>query len=157
MKTAEKIARKIHDDICFYYLCDSDFEQVITTFELLKTCVKPALRYRLFVFIIITYARAFTKNEGNNNKHTLDKKIIPSEYRDLHNEIMNYRNKIIAHTDVKYRNPHLSKFGMAVKGVYYENYQDLIIHKPVYKMVKIIAGKLLDKVVKAKCELEKYD
>lgn len=156
MKTQLQKNHKLHEEACFYILCAGDFDQVISTFNLLKICVKPELRYRLLVFIIISYARPFTKNRGKLGVHKLTKKIVPSACRKLHDEIMYYRDKIIAHKDIDYLNPRLSNIGMVFKGVYYDDYKKLILQKPVLKMVEVITGNLALKIRKTLAALEMW-
>lgn len=156
MEIKQTKLQKLHDDICFYFLCSSDFEQVITTFELLKTCVDSQLRYRLFVFIIISYARPFTQNRGNVKSHSLKKTIVPTVYRKLHDEVIEYRDRVVAHTDVDFRNPHLGEIGMFLKHISNDTYQALLLNKPVLNMVETITGNLAMKIAKARVNLERY-
>lgn len=52
----------------------------------------------LFFSSLIFYGKCFTEAEGRGTK--LEREILPIDYRDKHDQIMNYRNTIAAHSGI---------------------------------------------------------
>mgnify|MGYP001563271340 CR=1 FL=1 len=95
----------------FYRLYDIDLDSALHTLNILRRYKRPDIRNVLLRDIIITYARPFSGNKGNNiPKHTLTLKFVPLEQRNLHAELMNLRKQLFAHTDLTYRNPRIANW-----------------------------------------------
>src|SRR4051812_48936678 len=59
-----------------------------------------------FQSAIIAYARPFTRADGILKKqHKLDGKYVPSDCLALHQRLINIRNQILAHSDLKPKDP----------------------------------------------------
>ena len=68
-------------------------------------------------YAIIAYLRPFTLCKGidNKKKRPLSIEDVPEKHRNLHSKLLDYRDCIIAHTDLDFRNPKLVKHGMTMK------------------------------------------
>ena len=95
----------------FYRLYDMDFDSALHTLKILKRYKRLDIRNALLRDITVTYARPFFGNKGDNiSNHILSLKFIPSRQRNLHNELMNLRKQLFAHTDLTYRNPRIANW-----------------------------------------------
>ena len=73
-----------------------------------------------FSFALIKYARPFKKSNGVTNKrHSLPESYVPSEYKELHSEIIKTRDKILAHKDLDIFEPTYSN-GIISQNIVYE-------------------------------------
>lgn len=59
--------------------------------------------------MIVSYARPFSGNRaGHLRKHKLQAERVPDEYKWLHEDLLQLRNELIAHTDLLRRNPRVN-------------------------------------------------
>ena len=67
----------------------------------------------------MTYARPFSVNRGNKHrKHQLALKHVPRQAKALHSRLLELRNSQFAHTDLKFHNPKVARFGTKEKPWY---------------------------------------
>ena len=73
---------------------------------MLKTYEQLNLRFLIVRDAIISYARPFSDNNGILlKKWKLPEKFIPKKYKDLHKELINMRDRVIAHSDMDFIDP----------------------------------------------------
>ena len=109
-------------DICeeeyvFYNLATADFYEASGCLNTIKQYKRGLTSTTMVKNAIIAYSRPFMPCRGIHiQEHRLkSKKVVPKEYRSLHKKVLQYRNRIIAHTDLAFRNPKLVKYGMMIK------------------------------------------
>jgi len=69
--------------------------------------------------VAVTYARPFSVNRGVEiPKHQLPIRHVPKTARALHKELLDLRNWQFAHTDLKFHDPKVARFGTAAKPWY---------------------------------------
>ena len=69
------------------------------------------VRYCLLRSVIVSYSRPFSSNRGRvHRSHKLAMRFVPNELRSLHQELIDLRMRLFAHTDFSYRRPELAKF-----------------------------------------------
>jgi hypothetical protein len=100
----------------FYNLATADLDEAAGCLDAIKKYKRGLTRTTMVKNAIIAYSRPFMECKGTNNKiHRLKIKVVPKEYRTLHKKVLQYRNRIIAHTDLVFRNPKLVKYGIMMK------------------------------------------
>jgi hypothetical protein len=93
----------------FHNLAIADFNEASGCLNAIKQYKRGLTSTTMVKNAIIAYSRPFTKCRG---KRCLDKKVIPKGYISLHEKVLQYRNRIIAHTDLGFINPKLVKCGI---------------------------------------------
>ena len=95
----------------FYRLYSIDFDSTKHALRVLKRYSCKDVRYCLLRDIVVSYVRPFSINKGKNiPKHTLTKKVVPKELHPLHDELVDLRNQLFAHTDYEYIRPKAANF-----------------------------------------------
>lgn len=103
--------RTYPEECVFYKLYDGDFIVAQNSIELLSDSKELRLKYILLRDIVISYARPFSINRGIEvSKHSLGSKFIPPKHKNLHNELIDLRDQLFAHTDLSYRKPKVADF-----------------------------------------------
>lgn len=97
----------------FYRICTGDIQECVKTLEMLEHATSESMRVALIKASIVSYARPFSGNQSvykhENKKLRLDKKYIPKNFIETHDRAIELRDKLIAHSDIPYRNPELLK------------------------------------------------
>jgi hypothetical protein len=102
---------KVFEQYKFYRLYDHDFDAAIHTLKIQKRYRRPDVRNALLRDIIVTYTRPFSISKGDKiHRHILPAKFVPSQLRKLHNELLDLRNQLFAHTDLIYKNPRVANW-----------------------------------------------
>ena len=90
----------------FYRLYSIDFDTTRHTLRVLKRYRRQDVRVSILRDIVVSYARPFSGNRGENTRnHQLVKKFVPVEFRALHEELLRLRCEQFAHTDRTYYKP----------------------------------------------------
>lgn len=97
----------------FYRLCAGDIQECVKSLEMLSDAVSVRMRVVLVKASIVSYARPFSGNEPlyRKGRWRLDKKYVPNEFCHVHEQAIEYRNKLIAHSDIPHRSPELLMSG----------------------------------------------
>ena len=97
---------KLIEQYKFYRLYRMDFEQAINTLKIIRRYKKKDVRFSLLRSFVISYACPFSGNQGKLNKnHKLKVTFVPKAQRKLHNELVDLRMQLFAHTDLSFLNP----------------------------------------------------
>ena len=100
----------------FYNLAVADLNEASGCLNAIKQYKRGLTSTTMVKNAIIAYSRPFTKCRGIYNKmHRLPIEVVPENHRDLHNKVLHYRDCIIAHTDLDFKNPKLVKYGIMMK------------------------------------------
>jgi len=103
----------------FLRLYSIDLDTALFTIRILKRYRRDDVRFILLRDLAVAYARPFSGNEGRLiSKHKLQAKHVPSASKELHKELLRLRNEQFAHTDLKFYNPKVARFGSATKPWY---------------------------------------
>ena len=122
---------------------------------ILKRYRRKDVRYCLLRDIIVSYSRPFSGNKGETiPKHVLTKKVVPKHFRTLHDELIDARNQLFAHTDFTYRRPKAANwstperkwFPMSFRGYDYDKL-DLRIPE-IEVLVKSVEDNLHEEITK---------
>lgn len=90
----------------FLKLYSVDLGMVKHILRVLRRYRRKDVRYCLLRDMVVSYCRPFSGNKGDKIlKHKLNKKVVPKDRRPLHDELVNLRNRLFAHTDYTYRQP----------------------------------------------------
>lgn len=141
----------------FLRLYDIDFEMALRTIAILKRYRKKDVKYALLRDIVTTYARPFTESKGfkiNTDRHGV--KFQNDDMKNLHDELMDIRMQIFAHTDLTYRHPKVANwssdsqkwFPMSFRAFDYNNLISRV--EEIKKLIKYVRQQLKEKL--AKCE-----
>jgi hypothetical protein len=88
-----------------------DMNTALGTLKMLKRYRRDDIKVALLRDIAVIYSRPFSGNRGKTGKHFLsEKKYVPVEYRDLHDKLLDLRNKQFAHTDALFHDPKFMKW-----------------------------------------------
>lgn len=95
----------------FLRLHSVDMDTALSTLKMLKRYRRDDIKVALLRDISVIYSRPFSGNRGKTGKHYLsEKKFVPSEYKDLHDRLLDLRNKQFAHTDAVFHDPKFMKW-----------------------------------------------
>jgi hypothetical protein len=95
----------------FLRLHSIDMNTAIGTLKMLKRYRRDDIKVALLRDISVIYSRPFSGNRGKTCKNFLsEKKYVPIEYRDLHDKLLDLRNKEFAHTDAIFHDPKFMKW-----------------------------------------------
>lgn len=134
--------KKTFEQYQFIRLWEHDVNLAFYTLKILKRYKKDDVRNALLRDIIVTYARPFSSSKGKEiKKHKLSLKFVPSQKRNLHNELIDLRNQLFAHTDLQYKNPkvgkwdfgHYKMYPMSFKGFDYKK-----LHRKIDEITNLI-------------------
>lgn len=106
----QQIIEKYH----FYRLYYIDMDLAQHSLRVLKRYRLKDVRFCLLRDIVVSYARPFTGNKGEKiPRHTLTQRVVPKHLRPLHEELIDARNQLFAHTDLTYRRPKSANWSTA--------------------------------------------
>ncbi len=88
-----------HDKTAMYALSVGDLVKARCYLQHLHLEQPNTLRQAILEAAIIAYARPFTPNRYPHGKHYLASGVVPVDARQLHDEIIELRDRVIAHTD----------------------------------------------------------
>lgn len=96
----------------FHYLTLIDMGRVLSSLELLQSETNKSLQEALFRDAVVCYAKAFSGNRNLAGKRVLrmDESFVPSELVCAHREVLNLRDKIVAHVDLDNQAPLVDVF-----------------------------------------------
>lgn len=96
------------DDIEYRFLrlYSIDLQMARQTLALLQRYRRTDVRYALFRDAVVAYARPFSGNRDPSGKsHRLGCQLVPKAHRSLHDDLLNLRMQLFAHTDFAVRQP----------------------------------------------------
>ena len=101
----------------FHDFAAADLDEASGCLEAMKRHKRGLTSTTMVKYATIAYSRPFSECRGidNKKKHLLSIEVVPKDYRTLHKKVLEYRNRIIAHTDLNSRNPKLVKCGIMIK------------------------------------------
>ena len=126
----------------FFRLCSIDLDTAKHILRVLKRYRRKNVRYCILRDLVVTYCRPFSGNRGIEiKKHTLPNKFVPQHLRSLHDELIDFRNRLFSHTDFTYRGPKVLNwstesykwFPMQFRGFDYDK-----LDKRVAKITKLV-------------------
>jgi hypothetical protein len=113
MKTQARLSLE-KEQYCFYRLYSLDLDDAKHILRLLKRYRRKDVRHYLLMDLVVTYCRPFSGSRGDKiSRHVLCLRIVPKDLRPLHNELLNLRNQLFAHTDLTYRRPRVVNWSTA--------------------------------------------
>lgn len=145
----------------FLRLYSIDFDTAKHILRVLKRYRRKDVRYCILRDLIVTYCRPFSGNKGDKmTKHTLTAKVVPKELRPLHNELLNIRNQLFAHTDYTYRQPKVINwstdtykwFPMQFRGFDYDKLDKRV--PEILKLVQSVESNLQTRIDKIEDNIE---
>lgn len=90
----------------FLRLYSIDLQIARQTLALLRRYRRIDVRYALLRDAVVAYARPFSGNRDPSGKsHRLPRQLVPKAHRPLHDDLLNLRNQLFAHTDFAARRP----------------------------------------------------
>jgi hypothetical protein len=102
------------EEYYFYRLYSIDLDSTKHSLRVIQRYRRKDVRYCLLRDIIVSYARPFSGNKGQDiSKHTLTRRVVPKRLWPLHDELINLRNELFAHTDYTYRRPKVVNWSTA--------------------------------------------
>ena len=95
----------------FLRLYSIDFDMARAALRLLSEEPSQAVQFALFRDFVVTYARPFSGNRGpSGSNDSLSPKHVPVAFREVHQALMDLRDRLFAHTDFEARDPMVAKF-----------------------------------------------
>ena len=95
----------------FYRLYSIDLDDSKHILRVLKRYRRKDVRYCFLRDLVVSYCRPFSGNKGKKiSKHVLIKKVVHKGMRTLHDEMVELRNQLFAHTDYTYRQPKVANW-----------------------------------------------
>ncbi|PCJ40657.1 MAG: hypothetical protein COA71_10460 [SAR86 cluster bacterium] len=95
----------------FLRLHPVDMNTALGTLKMVKRYRRDDIKVALLRDIAVINSRPFSGNRDKTGKNFLsEKKYVPAEYRDLHDRLLDLRNKQFAHTDAIFHDPKFMKW-----------------------------------------------
>ncbi|MDH4203250.1 MAG: hypothetical protein OEV87_10195 [Phycisphaerae bacterium] len=101
---------EIVEKYCFYQLAEGDLILSKSFLKAIDENTEKKITNALIQCTILSYCRPFKECRGVYRKYRLSKKFIPNNLKQIHQEMIHYRDKVFAHTDVELRNPKLIRW-----------------------------------------------
>lgn len=128
------------EQYCFYRLYSIDLNTVRHSLRMLKRYRRQDVRTIILRDIMIGYARPFSSNKGRLIKgHCLKANCVPNHLRSLHEDIIEARNQMLAHTDYDFRNPQVARWPSAKGSIYPMSFRSDHIERFDKRVVQIEA------------------
>lgn len=125
---------------CFLRLYSIDLDTAKKAIPVLRRYRKKDVQVALFRDIAVIYARPFSVNNGREiPKHQLPLAHVPKSERALHKELIDLRNSQFAHTDLKFHNPRVARFGTKDKPLYPMSFKSFDYRRLLDRLPKIEA------------------
>jgi hypothetical protein len=110
----------------------------------------PRLRMPLMRDAIVSYGALFHESRGRvSRRFTLDATLIPSALRSTHDEVCEHRDVIVAHCDLRPRDPHVAPFGIILRGAGFYEKDYLQLRASFKDLVEAVLANLGDYRTKA--------
>jgi hypothetical protein len=149
------------DRLALAHLSLIDIQRVQRGIEHIRGSDDKYMKDVLFRDAVISYAKPFRDNRHSDGSRGLriSDKCIPKELREVHEEILALRDKLIAHTDMTILSPRIEKredelgnnYSMIVSG--YDTIHREHLIDPLLALAKAVYGGLLD----TRSDQTKYD
>ncbi len=134
MGEGEKVAKDYIKQMECYRLFSSDMNDAFHGLKMLRKYKRGDIRYCLIQMVVVSYARPFSSNkvlgEQKKGRYDLKKEIhVPQALWSFHEEVIEMRNQVFAHTDHSFRKPKIANwsndeqgmfFPMVARGFYYD-------------------------------------
>ena len=142
---------------CFLRLYSIDLDTAAKAIPVLRRYKRADVQVALLRDIAVTYARPFSVNRGNEiPKHQLPLTHVPKSARALHKELIDLRNSQFAHTDLKFHDPKVARFGTKQKPWYPMSFKSFDHHRLLHRLAEIEAlVKAVEQSVNA--EVQRYE
>lgn len=142
-----------HDNqLALAHLALIDMERVQISIEYLRNANEKDLKDALFRDAVVSYAKPFLNNRYSDGTKGLciSKNHVPNELKNIHDEILVLRDKLIAHTDMTLQKPRVDKhqdemgdnYSLTISG--YENILKDHLIDPFYELSKAVHKSLLN-------------
>jgi tRNA U55 pseudouridine synthase TruB len=128
----------------FLRLYEHDLEMALQTAKIMNRYRKTDVKFALLRDLVVTYCRPFTESrgEGITKDFFAIKKFESNEMKELHNELMELRSSLFAHTDLNFKKTQIANwsndekkwFPMAFRG-----YDYTLLADKVPEIVKLIS------------------
>lgn len=147
----------------FYRLYSIDLDSTMHALRVLKRYRRKDVRNCLLRDIVVSYSRPFSGNKGEDiPMHILTKRIVPKKLRSLHDELINLRNQLFAHTDYTYRRPKVANwstpehkwFPMSFRGYDYNKLESRV--SEIEELVKSVETNLQSEIDKIHDKFQQF-
>jgi len=105
-----KTQEEAEERYIFLRLFEHDLYLAKSSILMIKRYKKRDVKHSIFRAAVISYARPFSKNYGRIKNHRLDKSIVPTKHKVLHDDLLEFRNQWFTHTDIKAHDPTLVRW-----------------------------------------------
>ncbi|MCK4821657.1 hypothetical protein KA005_38180 [bacterium] len=105
-----KTQEEVEERYIFLRLFEHDLYLAKSSILMIKRYKKRDVKHALYRDAVISYARPFSKNYGRIKNHRLDKSIVPTKHKVLHDDLLEFRNQWFTHTDIKAHDPTLVRW-----------------------------------------------
>jgi hypothetical protein len=132
-----------------------DMERALRSLEYLNELKDEHLREALFRDAVVSYVKPFSDNRGVHTKKGLriSENGVPKELKAAHKELVEIRNELFAHVDLKRQKPQLDVYeidgekhaSLTVTG-YGKVYADHLI-EPLKQLAKVVHSNLMKEMV----------
>lgn len=103
----------------------------------------PRLRMPLMRDAIVSYGALFHESRGRvSRRFKLDVELIPSALRSTHDKVCEHRDVVVAHCDLRPRDPHVAPFGIMLRGAGFYEQDYLQLQVPFRDLVKAVLANL---------------
>ena len=98
------------EEYVFYRFASGDFLIAVESLKEISLCKEINARRALLLKVILAYCRPFKTSRGKYSNYRLSQSFVPVEHKNLHDELLKYRDNVLAHTDLTVRRPELREW-----------------------------------------------
>lgn len=100
---------KQEDEYMLLKLYSVDLDAARFGLKVLRRYKRPDTRFAILRDSVMAYCRPFSGNKGRvHPKHSLKQRLVPKHLLELHDELRERRNGLVAHTEANARNPRVA-------------------------------------------------
>jgi hypothetical protein len=95
------------EEYVFYRFASGDFLIAVESLKEISRYKEISARRALLLKVILAYCRPFKTSRGKYSNYKLSQSFVPVEHKNLHDELIKYRDNVLAHTDLTVLRPKL--------------------------------------------------
>lgn len=95
----------VHERFCHLEISRMRLGRALDTFRQVQEYRNHPLAKAAFAYGVVEYAASFTTSKGKHKKYWLKEGLVPTNFVDLHQRLLDARNQLLAHHDVRVLEP----------------------------------------------------
>jgi hypothetical protein len=146
------------EEYVFYRFASGDFLMAVESLKKISRYKEISARRALLLKVILAYCRPFKISRGKYSNYKLSQSFVPVEHKNLHDELIKYRDNVLAHTDLTVRRPKLHEWKTSSGQLFPIEFKSLDLKNLENSIpeLKELIGKILNRIQKQLKTLEAW-